>query len=89
MRRGGRRSGSILIALAGAGLLLLNFPLLLIWDRPGTILGLPRLPVLLFLIWAGLIAALAWVSEARTRPNRDSSLHTLPEEDSRNNGGDP
>lgn len=67
MRRGGRRGGSILVALAGAALLLLNFPLLLIWDRGGALFGLPVLPVALFLIWAGLIAALAWVSEARSR----------------------
>lgn len=81
MRRGGRRSNAILMALAAAGLLLLNFPLLLIWDRGGEVFGLPMLPVLLFLIWAGLIAALAWISESRPRNRRDSALHGLPADD--------
>lgn len=77
MRRGGRRSASILVALAGMALLLLNFPLLLIWDRDGELFGLPVLPVVLFLIWAGLIAALAWVSESGTRARRDGPLPGL------------
>lgn len=79
MRRGGGRSASILIALAGAALLLLNFPLLLVWDGEGTLFGLPMLPVMLFLIWAGLIAALIRVSEGRPRPPREAPPHILPE----------
>lgn len=79
MRRGGGRSASILIALAGAALLLLNFPLLLVWDGEGTLFGLPMLPVMLFLIWAGLIAALIRVSEGRPRPPRETPPHILPE----------
>lgn len=58
------RSGQVLVALGVAGLLLFNFPLLLIWDQgEGTLFGLPSLPVALFVIWAALIAALAWVVE--------------------------
>lgn len=44
------------------GVLALNFPLLLILDKPVTVLGLPLLPVGLFVIWAVLIGLLAWVS---------------------------
>ena len=62
--RGGRRPRpQVLVALCAAGLALLNFPLLAIWDQPATVFGLPLLPVALFVIWAGLILALALVSE--------------------------
>lgn len=63
MRRGGRPRGAVLVALCALGALLWNFPLLIVWDREATLFGLPVLPVALFAIWAGLIAALAWVSE--------------------------
>ena len=53
----------VLIALWGAGLVLFNFPMLIVWDRDATVLGLPLLPVALFVIWAALIGVLAWVSE--------------------------
>ena len=46
-----------------AGLLLLNFPLLALWDHPATLFGLPLLPLALFGIWAVLIAVLAWLLE--------------------------
>lgn len=62
MRRGDGPSAQLLVALCGAGVLLLNFPLLLILDKPLTVFGLPLLPVALFAIWAGLIAALALAS---------------------------
>ena len=45
-----------LLALFAAGWLLFDFPLLQLW------LGRP---VLVFALWAGLIAALAWVMESR------------------------
>ncbi len=62
--KGARRPRTaVLIALCGAGLALVNFPLLALWDGDATILGLPLLPVALFLIWGGLIAALALASE--------------------------
>lgn len=88
MRRGGRRSASILIALAGAALLLLNFPLLMIWDGGGTLFGLPRLPMMLFLIWGALIAALAWVGEAPSRPASGRALHDRPDEDGEDDSGE-
>jgi len=66
--RGGGPAGrgpraKVLLALCGAGLVLFNFPMLIVWDREASVFGLPLLPVALFVIWAGLIAALAWVSE--------------------------
>jgi hypothetical protein len=59
---GGRGRTQVLLALCGAGLVLFNFPLLIVWDKGVTVLGLPLLPTALFLIWAGLIAALALAS---------------------------
>lgn len=63
MRRGRGRSNQILVALCFAGFALFNFPLLIVWDQDLTLFGLPFLPVVLFIIWGGLIALLAWVSE--------------------------
>jgi hypothetical protein len=62
--RAGREGGrGLQLALFGAGLVLFNFPMLIVWDRPVTVLGLPLLPVALFAVWAGLIGLLAWASE--------------------------
>ena len=52
-----------LVALFVAGWLLLNFPLLALWDRDATLFGLPLFPAALFALWAGLIALLAWLME--------------------------
>jgi hypothetical protein len=61
----------VLVALCAAGLALLNFPLLAIWDQPATVAGLPLLPVALFVIWGGLILALALASEGGGPEARD------------------
>ena len=64
--KAGRQRGpdaQILLVLWAAGLVLFNFPMLIVWDRDITVLGLPLLPVALFAGWAALIAALAWASE--------------------------
>ena len=50
-------------ALFGAAALLLNFPLLALWDREALVFGLPLFPTALFALWAGLIALLAWLME--------------------------
>ena len=55
-----------LVALFALALLLLNFPLLALWDVDVTVFGLPLFPLALFVIWGGLIAALAVMME-RTR----------------------
>ena len=44
-------------------LLVFNFPLLALWDRKLTWWGLPLFPLALFVIWALLIAVLAWLME--------------------------
>ncbi|MDP2004191.1 MAG: hypothetical protein Q8K45_00805 [Rubrivivax sp.] len=54
-----------LLTLFFAGALLFDFPLLKVWLADTTLLGLPLLPAALFLSWAGLIAALAWLMETR------------------------
>lgn len=56
-------TGPRLAALFAAGLLLLTWPLLALWDRPVTVWGLPLLPVALFTLWALLIGLLAWLLE--------------------------
>jgi hypothetical protein len=53
-----------LVALFAAGWLLLNFPLLTLWDRGQTVLGLPLLPLAVFAGWAGLIGVTAWLCES-------------------------
>jgi hypothetical protein len=60
------RSGLLmqrLVGLFALALLLFNFPLLALWDRDVTVLGLPLFPAALFVVWALLIAALAWLME--------------------------
>lgn len=57
----------ILLALFATGVLAFNFPLLMVWDADVSVFGLPLLPVALFAIWAGLIAALAVASECRPK----------------------
>jgi hypothetical protein len=57
-----------LLALFVAGWLLLSFPLLGLWNHDLSVWGLPLFPLALFVIWGGLIAALAWVVE---RPDPD------------------
>ena len=52
-----------LIALFVGGWLLLNFPLLALWDRDATVLGLPLFPLALFVLWGVLIAVLGWLAE--------------------------
>jgi hypothetical protein len=52
-----------LVAAFFAGWALLNFPLLALWDGDATMLGLPLLPTMMFVIWALLIAAVGWIVE--------------------------
>jgi hypothetical protein len=54
---------SRLVALFALALLLFNFPLLALWDRDLRVMGLPLFPLALFVLWALLIAALAWLME--------------------------
>lgn len=52
-----------LLGLFVLGWLLLNFPLLSIWDREAFLFGWPLLPLAAFAIWLGLIVALALLME--------------------------
>ena len=52
-----------LVALFVAGWALLSFPLLALWDHDLSLAGVPMLPAMLFVIWALLIAAVAWIAE--------------------------
>lgn len=53
-----------LAALFAAGALLLNFPLLALWDRDVTVFGLPLFPLALFVLWGLLIGLAAWILES-------------------------
>ena len=57
------RRGQRLIALACLGGLLLNYPLLSLFNSARTIGGIPLLYAYLFVIWAALIALVAVVAE--------------------------
>ena len=52
-----------LVALFLLGLLLFNYPLLAVFDRAATMMGVPVLYVYVFCAWAALIALLALVVE--------------------------
>ena len=57
--------GQRLAALALFGLLLFNYPLLAVFNVPGTLFGIPVLYAYFFLAWAALIALMALVIERR------------------------
>lgn len=52
-----------LAALFVAALVLLNFPLLALWNHDLRVCGIPLFPLALFGIWATLIAVVAWIVE--------------------------
>jgi hypothetical protein len=54
-----------LLALFALGLLALNFPLLALWDRDATVLGVPLFPAALFALWALLIGWLGVLAESQ------------------------
>lgn len=55
-------------ALFAGAWLLLNFPLLALWDHDAMVAGIPLFPLALFLIWGGTIATVAWWMEAPPAP---------------------
>lgn len=59
------RKGQRLIALCALGCLLFNYPILALFNRAATVLGIPILYAYIFVVWAALIALMAWVVEAR------------------------
>jgi len=52
-----------MVALCLLGCVLFNFPVLALFNVPGTFLGVPALYAYLFLAWGLLIALMAWVIE--------------------------
>lgn len=60
-----------LVALFAGGWLLFNFPLLMIWDRDITVMGIALFPAALFMLWAVLIAAMAWLMERPEQSPQD------------------
>jgi hypothetical protein len=54
-----------LVALFLLGCLLLNYPLLSLFNRFGTVLGIPIIYFWLFAVWALLIALMALVVERK------------------------
>lgn len=59
-------------ALFAAGWLLLNFPLLALWDGDFVVSGIPVFPLALFTIWAALIATVAWWMESTPGPDAEA-----------------
>jgi hypothetical protein len=57
--------GQRMIALCMLGCVLFNFPILALFNVPGTLFGVPVLYAYIFLAWALLIALMAWVAERR------------------------
>ena len=57
-----------LLGLFAAGWLLLNVPLVTLWDLPVFVFGLPLMPLALFGGWAVLIALSAWIAESTDGP---------------------
>lgn len=59
-------NGMRLIGLFFLGMLLFNFPLLYLFNRPTTVLGIPILYVYLFISWWVIILLTLFISRART-----------------------
>lgn len=56
-------TGQRLIAVFLAGFLLFNYPLISLVDGTSFWLGIPAKIAYLFLVWAALIALMAWIIE--------------------------
>lgn len=59
-----KSKGQRLAALCLLGLALFNFPILALFNRSGTLFGVPLLYAYIFLAWAVLIALMAAVVES-------------------------
>lgn len=49
------------VALCLLGTLLFNYPFLALFNRPALVLGIPIYYAYLFVVWAVLIALMAWL----------------------------
>lgn len=52
-----------LVAVFLTAVLLFNYPVLSLFDRPEPLFGLPILYVFMFVVWAAVIAVIAWIVE--------------------------
>lgn len=59
--------GQRFVALCMLGILLFNYPILALFNVPGTVFGVPVLYAYIFVAWAVLIALMAIVAESRGR----------------------
>ena len=57
--------GQRLIGLCLLGFVLFNYPILALFNVPGSLFGVPLLYAWIFLSWAVLIALMAWVVEKK------------------------
>ena len=56
--------GQRFVALCLLGTLLFNYPILALFNVPGTVFGVPVLYVYMFIAWAALIAVMGWFAES-------------------------
>ena len=56
--------GPRFVAWCMLGMLLFNYPILTLFNVPGTRFGVPVLYAYLFIAWAGLIALMAFLAES-------------------------
>lgn len=52
-----------LVAVFLAAVLLLNYPVLSLFDLPQSVMGIPILYLYMFAVWAAVIAAITWIVE--------------------------
>ena len=57
--------GHRMIGLCMLGCVLFNFPILALFNVPGSFFGVPVLYAYMFIAWALLIGLMAWVAEMR------------------------
>ncbi|MEW6220744.1 MAG: hypothetical protein AB1634_14600 [Thermodesulfobacteriota bacterium] len=55
------RRSERLVVVAAAGALLLNYPLLALFSKPGLVWGVPTLYLYIFVVWALVIGLIALV----------------------------
>jgi hypothetical protein len=56
--------GQRFVALCMLGMLLFNYPILALFNVPGTLFGVPVLYAYVFIVWAVLIALMALVADS-------------------------
>ena len=56
--------GQRFTALCILGALLFNYPILALFNVPSTLFGVPTLYAYVFIAWAGLIAAMAYLARS-------------------------